>query len=111
MAVYFLSPWAVNLMLGEKFVPSVSLLCLMAPLPLLYTIASTLTVQGLFGMQLQRYAPIVGLLVFFSNIFFCWLLIPFCGLKGAAFSWMLCQVVEILATTLFIVLNKKSVYL
>ena len=111
VAVYFLSPWAVNLMLGEKFVPSVSLLCLMAPLPLLYTIASTLTVQGLFGMQLQRYAPIVGLLVFFSNIFFCWLLIPFCGLKGAAFSWMLCQVVEILATTLFIVLNKKSVYL
>lgn len=107
VAVYFLSPMAVDLMLGEKFSQSVSLLCLLAPLPLLYTIASALTVQGLFGMQLQKFAPIVGVLVFVSNIFFCWLLIPNTGVDGAAYSWMLCQLVEIVSVMLIIETFRK----
>ncbi|MCR5569390.1 MAG: flippase [Paludibacteraceae bacterium] len=106
--VYFLSPMAVGLMLGEKFARSVSLLCVLAPLPLLYTVASTLTVQGLFGMQLQRYAPLVGVLVFLSNMFFCWLLIPKFGVEGAAFSWMLCQLVEIMTASLIIETNRRK---
>lgn len=109
VAVYFLSPIAVKLMLGEKFAQSISLLCLLAPLPLLYTMASALTVQGLFGMQLQRFAPIVGVLVFISNIFFCWVLIPECGTSGAAYSWMLCQLIEIVVVlTIISVCRKKG---
>ncbi|MBQ0029539.1 MAG: oligosaccharide flippase family protein [Bacteroidales bacterium] len=96
LAVALLGPLLAVPFLGEKFAASAPLLLLLSPLPFTTTIASTLTVQGLYGLQLQRFAPLVGIVVFGSNYFFNWLMIPSLGMNGAVYTWILCQVVEIL---------------
>lgn len=106
LAVYFLAPIAVQIMLGSKFQNSIPLLCLFAPLVFLSAIATTFTVQGIFGMQLQKFAPILGVIIFVFNCIACYLLIPTCGVFGAAYAWMLCQIVEIL--TVIIVMYRHQ---
>lgn len=106
LAVYFVSPFVVGLMLGEKFQQSVDLVCLLSPLVFLYTIATTLTVQGLFGLQLHKFAPFVGFMVFVSNCLLIFFLVPMCGIKGAAYAWMLVQIVEIALDMAFIGTHK-----
>lgn len=105
VAFYFLSPLAVMLMLGENYAGAVPVLLLLSPLPFLTAIATTLTVQGVFAMQLQRFAPWVGGAVFVANVLFCCLLVPAYGMEGAVCACLLCQVVEIVADLLVLCFN------
>lgn len=107
LSVFYLSPIFVQFMLGEQYYHSVTLLRLLSPLPFLSAIATTLTMQGLFGMQLQRFAPMVGLLVFLSNCVLCGVLVPLLELNGAVYSWMICQLVEIACVAAIVVKNRK----
>lgn len=92
---YFMAPIVVAILLGGEFTEAVFLLQLLSPLPFLVSLATTLTVQGLYGMQLQRFAPAIGLAVCVCSVSLNWLLIPKIGAPGAAYSWLFCELVEI----------------
>ena len=61
--VYFTSPLMVIVLLGEKFIDSIFLLRLLSVIPALVILASMFTVQGLYGLGFEKYAPWVGLSV------------------------------------------------
>lgn len=91
---YVFAPFIIRVMLGSAFALSVPLLRVLSPLPFLVMTATILTVQGLYGQGLQRFAPFVGLVLsvicVLSNLF----LIPRVGVSGAAWSWVIAEVAE-----------------
>lgn len=95
LLVYGVAPWVVELMLGDKFAASLPLLRLMAPLPLLVMVATILTVQGVYALGLQRWAPLIGLLVAVVCISSNWMLIPIWGAAGAVAGWCIAELAEI----------------
>lgn len=108
VAVWIFAPLAVGVLLGGEFKESVGLLRLFAVLPVLVIVASLLTVQGLYGLQRQRYAPYVGATVAALNIVLSLLLIPRFGIYGAAYAWIACQVCEIAVSgSILLALRRK----
>lgn len=92
---YLLAPVVVAILLGDGFSEAVSLLKLLAPLTFLMTLATTLTVQGLYGMQLQRFAPLIGVAVCVFSVSLNCTLIPKFGAAGSVYAWLVCEFVEI----------------
>ncbi|MBR4841146.1 MAG: oligosaccharide flippase family protein [Paludibacteraceae bacterium] len=95
LAVYFMSPIIVRLFLGEAFGEVVPLLQYLSPIPMLVVIATMFTVQGLYGMQLQRYAPWVGAAILCLSLTLYYILIPICGVYGAALGYVASEILEI----------------
>lgn len=104
--VYFAAPLLVKMLLGADFTPSVAMLQCFAPLPFLIIMASMFTVQGLYGMQLQKYAPLVGLLVGVCCVGLTLLLIPYVGVYAAIIGYLLAELTEILLSAFIIKLRK-----
>ena len=108
LAVYFTAPLLVSLLLGPEFQDSIPVLLVFSILPLLVTLASLLTVQGLYGMQRQKLAPIVGFVTALFGLVAYLTAIPVAGIKGAAYAWVASQIVEILVSTTIIFLIKRN---
>ena len=108
--VFFMSPYIVNLFLGHEFSQAIDLLKLFSPLPCLLIVASFFIIQGLFGMQLHRYAPVISIAVCVFSVTLSFILIPRIGLKGAVIALLLSEVLDILLgiTLLVIVFIKKK---
>lgn len=104
-----LSPCFVQIMLGKEFLASIPLLkCLSITTPLV-VVATLLTVQGLYGMGLQRFAPLMGLVLSAFSIILNFILIPDLGSYGAAYSWIFTQILEIIiAGSIIIFYSKKT---
>ena len=105
---YFLSPLFVNLLLGDEFKKSVILLKLFSVLPFLVIIASLLTVQGLYGMGLQKFAPFVGLFIGVFSVILNIIYIPKYGTIAAALNWIVAQILEVLIVGAVIILYSKK---
>ena len=105
---YVLSSLFVNILLGSEFSGSINLLKLFSVLPFLVIIASLLTVQGLYGMGLQKYAPFVGLFIGIFSIVLNIIYIPTYGTVAAALIWIAAQIIEvILVGTILFMYSKK----
>ncbi len=106
--VYFTSPLMVIVLLGEKFIDSIFLLRLLSVIPALVILASMFTVQGLYGLGFEKYAPWVGLSVgiFCIMLNFAW--IPMMGCKGAALAWILAEVLEIAISATIVFVNVQK---
>ncbi len=102
VVVYLSAPWMVQILLGDKFIDSIPLLKIMSVLPALVTIASMFTVQGLYGLGFQRYAPLVGMAVGVSCVALNFVLIPRWGGSGAACAWIVAEVMEILISGIIV---------
>lgn len=100
--VYEAAPWMVQLLLGDKFIDSIPLLKTMSVLPALVIMASMFTVQGLYGLGYQRYAPIVGLVVGLSCVALNFVLIPRMGGTGAAYAWIAAETMEIFISAVIV---------
>ena len=104
---FFLSELVVKILLGGMYEDSITIIRALSPLPLLVIIASILTVLGLYGLQQQKKAPIVGLTVgiicVVANLFF----IPKYGIIGAAIAWACAQIAEILIDITLLSANRK----
>lgn len=96
LLTYLLAPWMVEILLGDKFIDSIPLLRVMSIIPALVIIASMFTVQGLYGLGFQRYAPLVGLTVGLACVALNFWWIPRLGGTGAAYAWIVAEVLEIL---------------
>ena len=105
---YLLSPLFVNLLLGDEFKKSVILLKLFSVLPFLVIIASLLTVQGLYGMGLQKFAPFVGLFIGAFSVILNIIYIPKYGTIAAALNWIVAQILEVLIVGTIIILYSKK---
>lgn len=93
--VYFASDIAVDLLLRGDFEGAKPLLRIFSALPFLVMIASFLTVQGLYGMQLQKYAPYIGISVALICVCITYFTLPKYGIYGAAYSYIVAEILEI----------------
>ncbi len=107
VVTYIVGPFAVSILFGKQFAQSAVVLRYLSVLPFFVAMANTLTVQGLYGMQLQRFAPIVGLLVCLSSLGLNFWLLPIYGVAGVCIAWIVCSLVEILIDVLLISLAKS----
>ena len=90
------APLMIRIMYGAGFEPSIELLRWLSPIPFLVMIATLLTVQGLYGLGLQRWAPWVGLILAISCVGLNLWLLPLIGVKGVCISWIAAEVLECL---------------
>lgn len=96
LLTFVFAPLIIHIIYGAGFAPSVSLLRWMAPIPFLVMTATLLTVQGLYGMGLQRWAPWVGFVLAVVCVSLNVLLLPRIGVKGVCISWMATELLECL---------------
>ena len=96
LLTFVLAPLIIRILYGHGFAPSVEILRWLSPLPFLVMTATLLTVQGLYGMELQKWAPWVGLILAFCCIGLNLLLLPRIGVKGVCISWISTEVLECL---------------
>lgn len=106
VGIWLFAPLLVKLFLGGGFDEAIELLRLFSPLPLLIIMASFFTVQGLYALKLQKFAPMVGLIVAICCILFNFYYIPLLGIKGAVIAYLLSEVIEVIISSVIILLYK-----
>lgn len=106
--IWFTSPILVNLFLGPEFTKSIIVLKYFSPLPLLIVLASFYTVQGLYALQLQKYAPLVGLTVAIFCVVLNLLIIPKYGIIGAVVAFLLSELFEIVISASIVFYYKRK---
>ena len=70
-------------------------------------LATLLTVQGLYGLGLQRWAPWVGLILAVLCVGLNVLLLPRVGVVGVAWSWAITEVAECVIVGLILLVNTR----
>lgn len=96
LITFFCAPLMIRIMYGAEFAPSIELLKWLSPIPFLVMIATLLTVQGLYGMGLQRWAPWVGVFLAVCCVGLNLWLLPLIGVKGVCISWIAAELLECL---------------
>lgn len=105
---YLCAPLAVRIIYGQGFEPSVSILRWLSPLPLLVMVATLLTVQGLYGMGLHRWAPWVGAVLAAICISLNVLLLPHWGVRAVCVSWNVAEVMECIIVGLIVLIQGRK---
>ena len=96
LITFLCAPLMIRIMYGAGFAPSIELLKWLSPIPFLVMIATLLTVQGLYGMGLQRWAPWVGVILAVCCVGLNLWLLPLIGVKGVCISWIAAELLECL---------------
>lgn len=109
LSIFILSPFIVHILLGKGFEESIPVLRLFSLLPFLIITASMFTVQGMYGLQLQKYAPYVGATVGLFSIGLNFILIMRMGIYGAVWSYILSEVLEIILVALLLRYKLKTI--
>jgi len=91
---YVSAPLIIRILCGTGFAPAVDILRWLSPIPFLVMMATLLTVQGLYGLGLQKWAPWVGLTLACVCVSLNLLLLPRWGVKAVCLSWIVAQVLE-----------------
>ena len=102
------APLVIRIVYGGGFEPSVTILRWLAPIPFLVMIATLLTVQGLYGMGLHKWAPWVGLSLAVLCISLNLWLLPLWGVGAVCLSWNAAELAEcILVGTILFIQRRK----
>lgn len=107
LVTYALAPWIIRIMYGSGYAPSVELLRWLSPVPVFVMLATLLTVQGLYGLGLQRWAPWVGLILAVLCVGLNVVLLPRVGVVGVAWSWAITEVAECVIVGLILLVNTR----
>ena len=108
IATYFIAPIAIRIVYGVDFTEAIAVLKWLAPIPFLVMMATLLTIQGLYGIGLQRYAPWIGLTLAVVCITMNIVLIPRMGITAVCISWITSEVLEcVLSGTILMIKGKK----
>lgn len=105
--LWLVAPWVVRILLGVRFMDAIEPLRMMAIIPCLVMVATILTVQGLYGRGLQRYAPWIGGILAILCISTNLILIPRIGMSGAIIAWIVAEVCEIILVSGILYKEKK----
>lgn len=107
IVTYALAPWIIRIMYGSGYAPSVELLRWLSPVPVFVMLATLLTVQGLYGLGLQRWAPWVGLILAVLCVGLNVVLLPRVGVVGVAWSWAITELAECVIVGLILFVNTR----
>lgn len=110
ITTFLISPHAVKILLGDEFAASENIFKILSPLPFLITVASMFTIQGLYGLKLYKYAPYVGGTVGIFCTVCNFILIPKYGMYGAAVSYLLSEILEIILSGYFTISHSRKLY-
>ena len=108
LCIYIFAPLAVKILLGSEFVESVAQVRMMSLIPLLVIVGTILTVEGLYGLQMQRYAPLVGILAGLVSVGLTLILIPTWSTTGAIAGWYAAQLTEITIVSIILLIKRKE---
>ena len=70
--------------------------------------ATLLTVQGMYGMGLQKWAPWVGMTLAVVCVTMNILLIPRLGVRGVCISWIVAEMLECVLSYLVITVKGRK---
>ena len=101
LGILALAPWAVRIIAGSNFVPSVLALRILS-LATFFAFLNHLTGYALVALGKQRTLLKIALLVLFTNIIFNWLLIPRFSFYGAALVTVLTEAVVFILSSTFL---------
>jgi PST family polysaccharide transporter len=108
IATYIAAPLAIRLVYGQGFTPAVDILRWLSPIPFLVMTATLLTVQGLYGMGLQKWAPWVGGILAVLCISMNMILIPRIGVAAVCISWVVAEILECLMSGLILLTKGRK---
>ena len=106
--VYLTAPYAIRIIYGTGYASAVAILRWLSPIPLLVMTATLLTVQGLYGLGLQRWAPWVGLTLATLCISLNLILLPRMGAQAVCISWTVAEVMECVLVGLILIVKGRS---
>ena len=102
------APLAIRIIYGGGYEPAINILRWLSPLPFLVMTATLLTVQGLYGMGLHRWAPWVGLILAITCISLNLWLLPRWGVSAVCFSWNMAELMECVIVGLILVTRGRK---
>lgn len=94
LGTFVVAPFAIPIIYGGGYEPAIEVLRWLSPLPFLVMVATLLTVQGLYGLGLHRFAPYVGLILALLCISVNLWLLPSLGVKAVCIGWNVAEVME-----------------
>ena len=87
---------------------AIDILRWLSPLPFLVMTATLLTVQGLYGMGLQRWAPWVGLALAIVCISLNICLLPRIGVRAVCWSWTAAELLECIIVSVILLTKGRK---
>ncbi len=108
ISIFLLSKYIVILLLGNEFEESTLILKVLSAIPFLVITASMLTVQGLYALQLQKYAPYIGGSICVVSLILNYALISHWGMIGTAWAYIFVEILEIILVTLILTYHFKQ---
>ncbi len=106
--IFLFAPQITKILLGTNFNAATEYIRLFSLLPLLVTFASLVTIQCLYGLGQQKYAPIVGSIVGTICVIANFLLIPEVGSYGAIYTYLGAELLEIFISGMFVWISLKN---
>ena len=106
---FFIAPLAIRIVYGAGFTPAIEVLRWLAPIPFLVMMATLLTIQGLYGMGLQRWAPWIGLTLAIICISMNLILIPRIGVVAVCISWIVSEILECTFSGLVLLIHGRKI--
>ncbi|MEG1860522.1 MAG: oligosaccharide flippase family protein [Bacteroidaceae bacterium] len=108
ISVYLFSPTVVPLFLRSRFAASIEVVTRKAILPFLVTLASMITIRGIYGLRLQKKAPIIGFSACMIGLVCNYMLVPAYGAEGAVWAWCILCLAGIMIGSFFLFYGRKT---
>ena len=102
------APLVIRIIYGGGYEPAIDILRWLSPIPFLIMTATLLTVQGLYGMGLQRWAPWVGLCLAALCISLNLWLLPRWGVGAVCFSWNMTEAAECIIVSVILLIQGRK---
>ena len=102
------APLVIPIIYGAGYEPAIQILRWLSPLPFLVMTATLLTVQGLYGMGLHRWAPWVGLSLAVLCISLNLLLLPKIGVQAVCIGWNAAELAECVIVGTILLIHRRT---
>lgn len=108
LGTFVVAPMAIPIIYGAGYETAIEVLRWLSPLPFLVMVATLLTVQGLYGMGLQKWAPWVGMILAVLCISLNLWLLPHLGVRAVCIGWNAAELAECLIVGMILLLHKRK---
>jgi len=108
LGTFVVAPMAIPIIYGAGYETAIEVLRWLSPLPFLVMVATLLTVQGLYGMGLQKWAPWVGMILAVLCISLNLWLLPQLGVRAVCIGWNAAELAECLIVGMILLLHKRK---
>ncbi len=107
LLTWLTAPSVIRIVYGGGYELAIRILRWLSPIPFLVMTATLLTVQGLYGMGLHRWAPWVGLSLAILCISLNVTLLPTLNVKAVCLSWNMAELAECLIVGIILLTQRN----